>query len=57
MQSTKDMTSIMTLKQEHLLLHIFFKKLAEEGKTKYVEVDGSRDIETIKQELLSKIEG
>ncbi|GAB6888495.1 adenylate kinase [Desulfothermus okinawensis JCM 13304] len=35
----------------------FFKKLAEEGKTKYVEVDGSRDIETIKQELLSKIEG
>ncbi len=35
----------------------FFKKLAEEGKTKYVEVDGSRDIETIKEELLSKIQG
>jgi adenylate kinase len=35
----------------------FFKKLAEEGKTKYVEVDGSKDIETIKQDLLSKIEG
>ena len=35
----------------------FFKKLAEEGKTKYVEVDGSKDIETIKQDLLSKIQG
>ncbi len=35
----------------------FFKDLAAQGKTKYVEVDGSRDIETIKQELLSKIEG
>ncbi len=34
----------------------FFKKLAEEGKTKYVEVDGSRDIDTIKTELLSKIQ-
>ncbi len=34
----------------------FFKKLAEEGKTKYIEVDGSKDIETIKQDLLSKIE-
>ncbi len=33
----------------------FFKKLAEEGKTKYIEVDGSRDIETIKQELLSQL--
>jgi len=35
----------------------FFKKLAEEGKTKYVEVDGSKDIETIKQDLLSQIQG
>lgn len=34
----------------------YFKKLAEEGKTKYIDVDGSRDIETIKEELLSKID-
>lgn len=34
----------------------YFKKLAEEGKTTYIDVDGSRDIQTIKEELLSKIE-
>ena len=34
----------------------FFKKLADEGKLKYIEVDGSKDIESIKQELLSKLQ-
>ncbi len=33
----------------------FFKKLAQDGKTKYIEIDGSKDIETIKENLLAQL--
>jgi adenylate kinase len=33
----------------------FFKDLADQGKTRYIELDGSRDIQTIKEELQNKL--
>lgn len=33
----------------------YFKKLANEGKTKYIELDGSGSIDSIKETLLSKL--
>lgn len=33
----------------------FFKKLAEEGKTKYIELNGEGDIESIRDTLLSRL--
>jgi adenylate kinase len=34
----------------------FFKNLAEQGKTTYIELEGDRDIQTIKQELEDKLD-
>lgn len=33
----------------------FFKDLAQQGKTSYIELDGARDIQTIKNDLLNKL--
>jgi adenylate kinase len=33
----------------------FFKDLAGDGKTRYIELDGARDIQTIKEDLLSQL--
>ncbi len=33
----------------------FFKELAKQGKTRYIELDGSRDIQTIKNDLLNQL--
>lgn len=33
----------------------YFKKLADEGKTKYIELDGAGDINSIKEKLLSQL--
>ena len=33
----------------------FFKKLADEGKTKYIELNGEGSIDSIKETLLSKL--
>ena len=33
----------------------FFKKLAEQGKTKYIVLDGTGDIATVKEKLLSQL--
>ena len=33
----------------------FFKKLADEGKTTYIELDGSGSIDAIKETLLSRL--
>ncbi|MCF8031273.1 MAG: adenylate kinase, partial [Desulfohalobiaceae bacterium] len=33
----------------------FFKDLAQQGKTRYIELEGSRDIQTIKNDLLNQL--
>jgi len=33
----------------------FFKDLAKQGKTRYIELDGARDIQTIKNDLLNQL--
>jgi len=33
----------------------FFKDLARQGKTRYIELDGARDIQTIKNDLLNQL--